>query len=182
MSHSHRPVTARLRPLMERTLIIGLGSPHGNDRVGWDAIDLLDEEFAEEETIACYKAAVPHDILDWLDNATPTHLIDACSGPQAAGLRLEITRDALGGLQALCSDADGTCHEVVFPKLRSTSSHQFDLQSTLELASALDTLPRRLILWTIPIPSAIVEGKVQPEVEQLTSACVQRLALELRGG
>ncbi len=56
-------------------IVIGIGSPHGDDRAGWEVIDRLHDVVPQR--IVLRKASVPHDLLDWLDVTTETHLIDA---------------------------------------------------------------------------------------------------------
>lgn len=132
-------------------LVIGIGSPHGDDRAGWEVIDRLSVLGLNCSPNCFHKAAVPHDALDWFDPQTTTHVVDAVASRSDRLLRFEFTRNSQGEWQTLLTDQDNGRYSVDFPALRSHSTHQFDLRSVLELAAALNTLPQRLVLWAIPI-------------------------------
>ena len=165
-------------------VVIGVGSPNFEDCVGWEVIDQLNSLPNLESRGVLHKAAVPHDALDWLDAARTTHIVDASLSDAACPLRLTITRDLSGELQGTMTDDQGAKRHCEFPRLQSNSTHQFDLLSVLRLADALDRLPRRLILWAIPIrlPAADASGqsmRQRPQFERLLTQCVQQIALEL---
>jgi hydrogenase maturation protease len=152
MKSAIKQTTAPTKPSpSSQPLVIGIGSPHGDDRAGWEVVERLramDLRFASNRL---HKAAVPHDALDWFDPQTTTHVVDAIAIHSDRLLRFELARDPQGNLQTLLTDQDQGRHPVAFPALRSHSTHQFDLRSVLELAAALNTLPRRIVLWAIPI-------------------------------
>ncbi len=132
-------------------LVIGIGSPHGDDRAGWEVVERLSALDLSCSPHRLRKAAVPHDALDWFDPQTPTHVVDAIASQSDRLLRFELARDSQGDLQTLLTDQDEGPRSVAFPALRSHSTHQFDLRSVLELAAALNTLPQCIVLWAIPI-------------------------------
>lgn len=132
-------------------LVIGVGSPHGDDCAGWEVVERLRALDLSCSPDRFHKAAVPHDALDWFDPQSTTHVVDAMASQSDRLLRFELTRNAQGELQTLLTDQDDRRQTVDFPALRSHSTHQFDLRSVLELAAALNRLPHRIVLWAIPI-------------------------------
>jgi Ni,Fe-hydrogenase maturation factor len=181
-SNPHSSLTAPIDKLLP--VVIGVGSPNFEDCIGWEVIDHLNSLPNLESRGVLHKAAVPHDALDWLDAARTTHIVDASLSDAAGPLRLTITRDLRGELQGTMTDNQGLERHCEFPRLQSNSTHQFDLLSVLRLADALGRLPRRLILWAIPIrlpaPDAICPSTLQhPQFELLLTQCVQQIALEL---
>jgi hydrogenase maturation protease len=163
-------------------LILGIGSPHGDDRAGWAVIEHLEQQTVKPcaASLQLRKAAVPHDILDWLDRDTKTHIIDACSSVDASVCRYEIIQDEVGELCIFSTDAQGrTKINVAFDGLRSGSSHQFDLLSTLQLAAALRNLPLAMVLWTIPIVQADKNADLNVTTRGHVADCAIRIRREL---
>lgn len=163
-------------------LVIGIGSPHGDDRAGWEVIERLEELDLEqfEKPILLRKAAVPHDLFDWLHRDTQTHIIDACRSTAANVQRHEIDQDDSGGLH-LTSAASKTSTNIgaAFEILQSGSSHQFDLLSTLQLAAALGNLPPRIILWTIPMVTPAKRDGLSAATLGHVVDCAARIRREL---
>lgn len=151
MKPAAEPAPARPMPFPSPPLVVGIGSPHGDDRAGWEVVERLSALDLQCAPNRFRKAAVPHDALDWFDPQTTTHVVDAIAVHSDRLLRFELIRDPQGDLQTLLTDQDQRRHAVAFPALRSHSTHQFDLRSVLELAAALNTLPRHIVLWAIPI-------------------------------
>ncbi len=164
-------------------LVIGIGSPHGDDRAGWEVIERLEKLGLEqfEQPILLRKATVPHDIFDWLHRDTKTHIIDACRSTDASVQRHEIDQDDSGGLH-LTSAAFETSTNIgaAFEILQSGSSHQFDLLSTLQLAAALGNLPPHIILWTIPMATTDKRDGLSATTLGYVVDCAARIRGELR--
>jgi hydrogenase maturation protease len=161
------------------TVVIGVGSSHGDDRAGWEVAEQLTTMFSRTPQVVVHKAAVPHDLLDWLARDTNAYLIDATIDPSAQVQRFEVCVGELGELHFFSNDLVEVRVQRSLPTLRSSSTHQFDLVSTLRLAAILDRLPKTLVLWTIPIvsvaPSSPLESKTQRNIRE----CVQRIGQEL---
>ncbi len=168
----------KLAKLTRPVIVIGIGSPHGDDRAGWEVIDRL--HGVVSKNVFLRKAAVPHEILDWLDITFETHIIDA-SCDKAPGLqRLNITLDDAGVLQLSVVDSCYSLNaESTRESLRSSSSHQLDLMSTIELAATLHRLPQQLALWTISISSVEKNGDVASATQERIDECVAAIVQEL---
>ncbi len=164
----------RLMPI----LVIGIGSPHGDDRVGWDVIDRLAPLAPKWNVLR--KATVPNDILDWLEDDQTTHIIDASCDDLPGLRRFDITRNDAGQLLASFSDTLGSKNaSFTFSALRSNSTHQLDLFSILELVVVLGRLPRQLVLWTISVKSIAKNSDIDPATLERVQECVGRIAKEL---
>ena len=179
----HQESTAHLRAEnCDAPLIIGIGSPHGDDRVGWEVIEQLQKQCPEQcaASLMLRKASVPHDILDWLCRDTKTHIIDACSTIEAGVCRYEVFRAEVdGSCISLANSQAPTKINVTFESLRSGSSHQLDLLTTLQLAAALGSLPLRLVLWTIPIVTTEKNADLNAATIGYVADCATRIRLEL---
>jgi Ni,Fe-hydrogenase maturation factor len=156
-------------------MVIGIGSPHGDDRAGWEVVERLGKQPGPAYQLR--KAAVPHDILDWLQPEIVTHLVDANNlGVAEIGcyhVRYAPHDAADISLVSRC----GQAAEQLW--LRSSSSHHFDLLATLRLAAVLKVLPDNCTLWTIPVVAAEKNGAVHPRTTAYIAECVSLLTRKL---
>ena len=134
-----------------KILVVGIGSPHGDDTAAWNLVDQLRTDLETHAHLR--KASSPHDLLDWLADTTRLHVVDACQSDTA--VCCYDLSDGMGGanrsvpvrMHRSQNDAS-TCTGTV-PKTRSLCTHQFDLVQTLELADALGQLPDTVLLSTL---------------------------------
>lgn len=154
--------------------VVGVGSFHGDDQAGWQVIDLL-SQLPMLEQVSLHKAAVPHDLLDWLDSTTTLHIVDACSQRLPGVHRLDLSHALQPTTTAQHSDPLVAC----FASLRSQSSHHFDLLSVLQIAAALGTLPPHIRLWTIAIESAERNATLSLAAQQRAAECTRMIYQEL---
>lgn len=138
-------------------LIIGIGSPFGDDRAGWAVIEGL-------------QAASPPATLKLLSLDRP--------GPELIELMQSQGRVTL--IDALLTEdyPPGQCMALTPAQLaqaNSTSSHGFGLAQTLSLARALNQLPEDLQLLTITIKQTSVDTAMSPEVASAAEALARQL-------
>jgi Ni,Fe-hydrogenase maturation factor len=154
-----KPAEDRLR----KTLVVGLGSIHGDDSIGWVITDRLTERLgvprigrgprhdrtgARDEPASVpgqhwvlRQLASPAELLDRLDPAecpdrfTDLIVIDACVGPGKVG---EVLRWDW-------PDRD-------WETQRTSGTHDLSLALALELADQLGRLPHRLTILGVLIP------------------------------
>lgn len=110
--------------------IIGVGSPFGVDRLGWDAIDALQ--------LSC-KGLDP--VLELVKLETPLELL----GGALQAAEAVIIIDALGGEGS--ADIVRISREQLLAEPVLLSSHGFGVSEALALAEALQELPRNLLLY-----------------------------------
>lgn len=118
--------------LKDASLLVGIGSPHGSDRVGWVVADLLEPKLPSPWEVR--RARVPTDLLDWIDGCGRLHLLDACP----------------------LIERVGTVHRLEWPDRRITesrtaTSHDYDLPQVLQLAQRLGQLPQEVVVWAIEV-------------------------------
>lgn len=115
------------------TLFVGIGSPHGDDRIGWMLADALRERSLAGVEVR--QASTPSHLLDWL-------------GPFE---RLVVA-------DAYLADADSDAHDRsrlqrwnwptnLVSILRSANSHAFGLPQVLQLAERLGSLPEDVVVY-----------------------------------
>lgn len=117
------------------TLFVGIGSPHGDDRIGWMLADALRERSLAGVEVR--QASTPSHLLDWL-------------GPF----------EKLVVMDAYLTDADSGSHDRSrlqrwsWPTnslaiLRSANSHAFGLPQVLQLAERLGSLPEDVVVYGV---------------------------------
>lgn len=128
--------------------VIGIGSPFGDDRVGWAVIEQLEQHSLPADIELVTLDRPGPDLINWLERDVRTVLIDAVQTtafPPGHWMPLEI--DQLDSSEDL-------------------SSHGFGLAPTLKLAQTLGGLPHRLKLIGI----CIAPGSSQPEHSTLSAS------------
>lgn len=151
-----------------RPLFVGIGSPHGDDRIGWVVADDL-ARFARCGSIgegsvagppvpAIRKASSPADLLDWLDDIDRLVVCDACraNGPP------------------------GTVSRWVWPeppieREHPSGTHQLGLASVLDLASVLGRLPGETVIWGVHIESLEQRPDLSDAVATALAGMVKRI-------
>jgi hydrogenase maturation protease len=121
--------------------VLGLGSPFGDDRLGWIAVEnlMLSDGFrALPEGFVSAQICDPvgNNLLESMRGANLAILIDAAQSGAAAGTIRRLDAQNL-------EDGSEPC-----------SSHGFGLSATLALGRALNDLPQNVILFLVEIPAA----------------------------
>ena len=143
------------------TLFIGIGSSHGDDRIGWLVADEL-QSIASADLIVRH-AKSPLDLLDWLGEIRCLAICDACRGMGPVGSWHRSTwpiRDV--------------------PVVRPAGSHSLGLVDTLQLASRLDLLPEEVLLWSVEIAGDRPVAQITTEVAAAISPVANDVASVLR--
>jgi len=152
-----------------RTLLVGIGSPHGDDRAGWVVADALagnvarnDELPANPSVARVRKVSTPVDLLDWLD-----------------GIQRLIVCDAVSGV-----GAPGTLHRWQWPdarlsQVRSAGSHDFGVAAALELAARIGRLPADVVVWGVEGAMVRPIDRLSPAVEKALPELIRQVQGEL---
>ncbi len=177
----HRPALTGIPPR-----IVGVGSPHGNDRLGWEIAMALGHPLAglAPEIRCCDRPGAL--LLEELDGAELAFIIDAMT----AGLRPGSIRcftpaalfQAAGGRASSRSvpDAMAGLAGGAAPRL---SSHGFGVVEALQLGRLLDRLPARLYVLGVETGEAAAPvdvAQASAEAARLIMAKARRR--DLRGG
>ncbi|MBT00463.1 MAG: hypothetical protein CMI01_17605 [Oceanospirillaceae bacterium] len=123
--------------------IIGVGSPSGDDRAGWEVIDRLKPRIPVQWSIELIALDRPGSgLVEWLANVPECWLVDAIQVEGVPGRCLQPGLDEL--LQA---------------DVATAGSHGFGLSESLNLAATLGLLPQRLELHCVTIREADIFGQ-----------------------
>lgn len=137
--------------MKNRVLIIGIGSPFGDDRLGWVAADALR---GSDVMRAAPIGSIEISILDRPGSLLPMHwrntdcviLVDAVRSGALPGTRHRLDADELTGAGMACS------------------SHGFGVAAAVELARALGEMPTRLMLRGIETDPSSMGMTLSPAV------------------
>jgi len=153
---------------VKRIAIVGIGSPQGDDRAGWIAIEALDAELsARERAVASVKTCA----LDRPGIALLEHLRDV----ERAVVLDAVNGDAPGAIVLLHPD------ELQGDATR-TSTHGVGVAEALALGATLRLLPPASILIGITIDACSADTDVSAPVRCAADALARCLATWLRAG
>lgn len=144
-----------------RTLAVGIGSPHGDDQIGW--IVVRDLAAAMRGEIDIKQASQPAELLDWLPDVEQLIICDAC----------------------LAGGAAGEIHRWDWPTDRLATreragSHDLSLPFVLSLAERLGKLPPRVVVWGIELGDASPGAPLSGQVRSAVSSLIQQMSAEIR--
>lgn len=133
-----------------RTLIVGIGSPAGCDRIGWRCVALLADRLPPGAGARSVRS--PLDVLDELAGVDRLILCDACLGAGPVG----------------------SVHGWRWPdfpagNVRFSGTHDAGLLAACELARALGMLPPEVVLVAIEVPPIPPHAGIWEEPAELES-------------
>jgi hydrogenase maturation protease len=152
-------------------LVVGIGSPHGDDRAGWVVVEALRD--IGLPGVQLHQAKVPHELLDSLEEHSALHLIDSCTGMEECNLPRRFA------WQGAWLEADDRRWTLQPGEMRSSGTHHVDLLTVLELARCLNRLPEQVVLWTVPGRQFQPGTAMTQACHAAASECVRRLVQEL---
>jgi hydrogenase maturation protease len=138
--------------------VVGVGSPHGDDQVGWRVVDALRGRNVEQAVAI----RDPSQLLDCLSSGHRAVIVDACVG----------------------QGVSGTIHRAVWPDLparewRLRSTHHLDIQQSLELAALLGRMPLEVVLIGIVGEHFRPGDEMGAAVRSAVDAAVERVLQEM---
>ena len=143
---------------MKRIKVIGIGSPFGQDQLGWQVIDQLRHNLADQihgRQIKFIQSDRPGlRLLDLVKDTDMAILIDAIDNKECAGEILKLDRTEL-----LNTD-------------QTLSSHAIGVSEALSLGAVLGELPEELVLFAMCVDGS--DPQPTPHA-QLTQMC-QRIS------
>lgn len=154
---------------MKRTAILGIGSPHGDDRAGWLAIAALDGALPAAERAAAGVTTLALDrpglaLLAHFHGTRRAVLIDALAGGHAPGTV------AVADAAQLQGDA------------RRLTTHDAGVAEALAMGNALGLLPAELTVIGIAAQSFAPGAPLGAAAGSAAARVGQRLARWLREG
>lgn len=140
-----------------RVLAVGIGSPHGDDQIGWVVVSELAKLLPSEVEVKT--ARQPTELLDWLHDVDDLIVCDAC---QSGG--------AVGGLSRWTWPTDSLATR------ERSGSHDLTLPYVLALAERLGKLPKRVTVWGIELSDASPIGSLSVAMKNAIPRIVQTIA------
>ena len=133
-------------------LLVGIGSPFGDDRLGWLVVGEIERRGGSDAHTRCARA--PADLLDWLEGVDRLVVCDAChgGGPAGSWRRFDWPTTLLDDV-AFCG------------------THDMSLAATLALAEQLGLLPKETTIWGLtvernsPVVASIGDNRGDPAIE-----------------
>jgi hydrogenase maturation protease len=147
--------------MKSETLVVGIGSSHGDDQLGWHVAEQL-AAVLDRSDVTVRRALSPADILGWLDNAERLIVCDACQN--------------LG--------APGRVHHWRWPdeqlsQLRFAGSHDLGISAALSLADRLGLLPADTSIWCAEGSAFGIGRPMSPAVQAAVAELVECIQNEL---
>ena len=139
--------------------MVGIGSPHGDDQVGWEIARALEKRALAQAVVRL--ARTPDDLLDCVDPVRPVMIFDACRGAGAVGSvhRWEWPTAALD-------------------EMHWSGTHQISLPGVLALAGQLEQLPASVTIWGVEVAATRPGEALSNEVAEGAKHVVELICQE----
>lgn len=138
--------------------VIGVGSPHGDDGLGWEVVRHLRDSGQVSPEIELYEVEGGQRLLDLLDGRGSLVLVDAAT----AGTRP-------GTIQCF------SWPDQRLEALRPGSTHDLRPAEALRLAAALEIVPSHIVVFAVEVESLDLQPGLSPAVKAAVPELVQRL-------
>ena len=141
-------------------MVAGIGSPHGDDQVGWEIAKLIRN--SDNDLVSVRLARTPDDLLNWMDEFTQLVICDACQG----------------------SGSVGSFHRWKWPckqleSIRWSGTHNVSLPAVLALGEQLGKLPVSVCIWGIEVEQTHPAHSMSEAVQAGAVAVAERICKEL---
>lgn len=141
-------------------LIVGVGSPHGDDAVGWLAVERLAGKL--DEPVHCVAIQEPVELTFHLEGCRRLWIVDGCSSGRPPGSVLRL----------------------VWPDQRvqyttSPSSHGVNVEAALRLAETLGRLPDSVVIYTIEVADVRPGAAISEAAASALATVERRLTTEV---
>lgn len=142
--------------------VLGIGSPFGDDQVGWKVADALKQQLSIHTNIDLLVSIENHDrpgvrLIELMSGAHTVYIIDAIKSNSEIGTIHRFKNHDIFGLE------------------NRLSTHNIGISEALQLGSALNALPDNIILYGIEIDSTVLGATLSPRVEN----AIEQLVVEL---
>jgi len=136
--------------------VIGIGSPFGQDQLGWQVVNQLQQTFVDQSNNYRHISFIQSDrpglrLLDLIKGTDMAILVDAIEKKGCTGQIFKLERTEL-----LNSD-------------QPLSSHAVGVSETLSLGEVLGDLPEELVLFGMCVDNSMQEPVHEEHLEQLCS-------------
>jgi hydrogenase maturation protease len=146
--------------MQQHKLVIGVGSPHGDDAVGWRVVEQL-AAFVPS-TVQAIAVREPTQLLPHLVHAERVWIVDGSRGGGRTGAITRIEWNA----GCLLGDS-------------RASSHGYGVDNVLRLSSALGYLARSVVIYAIELSETQPATPLTSEVAAAVTEVTQRILAEI---
>jgi len=146
--------------------VLGVGSPFGDDQLGWKAIDILSKDISLQPHI-------PHILqLKKLDRPGLSLLSDLQDAWAVILVDAIVNDGEIGKIYRLCKQ------EIILTK-NLISTHNISIAETLQLGNELNMLPEKIILYGMEIDNSHINDgfseKIISSFNYFTNAIYQEI-------
>ncbi|MGD9722937.1 MAG: hydrogenase maturation protease [Pirellulales bacterium] len=142
-------------------LVVGIGSPHGDDQVGWLVARNVAQRLDGGVTVRCARA--PAELLDWLHGVDRLFLCDALQSEAPPG-----------------SVRQWNWPAAEIANVRFAGSHDLPLAAALQLGESLGMLPRVVRIWGVSIAAAQPLTNISADAAAVVSVVADQICRHLR--
>ncbi|MCW8408139.1 hydrogenase maturation protease [Legionella sp. PATHC035] len=146
--------------------VLGIGSPFGDDQVGWKVANALHQSLSKNPHLAPFLLIESHDrpgvrLIELMSGFNTVFIIDAVKSGSAIGTihRFE--------------------NESILDSESRFSTHGISILQTLHLARALNELPANLLFYGIEIDAITLDDTLSPPMERAIAEVTRRLINDL---
>jgi hydrogenase maturation protease len=144
------------RIMSDSSLLVGIGSPYGDDRVGWDVARRVAQVLGDALPVRCLRT--PADLLDLLQGIETLDICDALASDVAVG--------------------SVHCWTWPAPEIECASfigSHDLSLPAVLALAETLGRLPALVRIWGIGVKPGVAWDSLSAAAAATVPGVVERI-------
>ena len=147
---------------MSQLHVLGIGSPFGDDQLGWDVVKQLQKKsslsrFTDEQIHLSYSDRPGLYLLELMRHAQYVFLIDAIKTGAPIGTCLCFHNEAI-------EDINDTL-----------SSHSLGIAAAMTMGRTLKILPKHIVLYAIEIGDIVYDNAVSPPIKQAINHLMQQI-------
>lgn len=146
--------------------VLGIGSPFGDDQVGWRVAEALKDQISVHDNISQYVIIESHDrpgvrLIELMNEASTIFIIDAVKSNSKPGTIFRFKNNE------------------IFESENRLSTHGIGISQALQLGYALDALPDNIILYGVGVDIIEFGTTLSQPVERAIIKVVTRLKNEI---
>ncbi|WP_299465421.1 hydrogenase maturation protease [uncultured Gimesia sp.] len=143
-------------------MIAGIGSPHGDDQVGWEIVRQIQDRNSDSNLVCVRLARTPDELLDWMSDFKQLVICDACQGAGDVGS---------------FHHWEWPCRQL--ETMQWSGTHNLSLPAVLSLAEQLGKLPDSVHIWGVEVAQAQPGQSMTDSVMAGAIAVAETLCKEL---
>ncbi|QDT43830.1 Hydrogenase maturation protease [Gimesia alba] len=147
--------------MQPQTMIAGIGSPHGDDCVGWEIANAIQSRISDR-AISVRLVRTPDALLDWIEHVQELVICDACLGAGEVGS---------------VHQWEWPCQEL--ESISWSGTHNLSLPAVLALAQQLERLPASVRIWAVEVQQVQPDQSMSNTVEAGAKTAVDSICQAL---